>query len=75
MSAPALRRDAGKQRGGKHNETRPHALKVSLLPVDVLITLSGICARASSRKFRPLQCIGMITSGSSFLISATTCLR
>ena len=30
------------------------------------MTLSGICARASSMKLRPLQCIGITTSGSSF---------
>ena len=52
-----------------------YALKINLLPVDVLMTLPGICARASSRKFSPLQCIGISTSGSSFLTSATTSLR
>ena len=51
------------------------ALKMSRLPVEVWMTLSGICARASRRKFSPLQCIGMSTSGSSFLISPMTSLR
>jgi hypothetical protein len=35
-----------------------YALKVRRLPVEVMMTLSGICAR-------PLQCIGTMTSGSS----------
>ena len=51
-----------------------YALKVRRLPVEVWMTLSGIWARASSMKLSPLQCIGMSTSGSSFLISAITCL-
>ena len=52
-----------------------YALKVRRLPVEVWMTLFGIWARASSMKLSPLQCIGMSTSGSSFLISAMTCLR
>src|SRR5437763_120004 len=52
-----------------------HAPKVRRLPVVVTITFAGICARASATKFRPLQCIGISTSGSSFLISETTCVR
>ena len=45
------------------------------LPVVVTSTLSPICAVASWTKFSPLQCIGISTSGSSALISPTTCLR
>jgi len=66
-----------RKEGRSYHQVRlaAHALKISLLPVDVLMTLPGICARASSRKFSPLQCIGMSTSGSSFFTSATTSLR
>src|ERR1043166_1287316 len=53
----------------------PHAAKVMPQPVVDTSTLLRICARASATKFSPLQCIGMSTSGSSFLISETTCVR
>ena len=36
---------------------------------------SGICCRIAGMKLLPLQCMGITTSGSSFLISATTWLR
>ena len=85
-SAAAARAREQPAAGGNHDaagkaqseETRAHrryALKVRRLPVEVWITPFGICARASSMKLRPLQCIGMSTSGSSFLISAMICLR
>jgi len=37
--------------------------------------LVTICAVASWTKLSPLQCIGISTSGSSALISPTTCVR
>jgi hypothetical protein len=52
-----------------------YAPNVIRLPVVVTSTLPGICRCASWTKFRPLQWSGITTSGSSFLISATTWVR
>ena len=49
-----------------------HAPIVKRTPVVETRSLSGICARTARAKLSPLQCIGITTSGSSFLISATT---
>ncbi len=61
----------GQDRAGRHPTFR-HAPMIRRTPVVETRSLSGICARTARAKLSPLQCIGITTSGSSFLISATT---
>ena len=76
-AAFALRmcRRRGKEQRRGQTRTQPdrrHAPMVRRTPVVETRSLSGICARTTRAKLSPLQCIGITTSGSSFLISATT---
>src|SRR5262249_45453284 len=62
--------------GERRRQDEPaHAPNVTRAPVVGTRSLSGICSRTTRMKFSPLQCMGTMTSGSSFLISATTWRR
>ena len=55
--------------------SRDQMPKVMRVPVVVVSTLPGNCRCASVVKFKPLQCMGISTSGLSLPISLTTCVR
>src|SRR5215468_1306932 len=52
---------------------KPQTPKVKRLPVFQSIRRSGISARIWAMKFRPVQCIGITTSGASSFSSAIVC--
>lgn len=55
------------------NDPRIYTPKVKRLPVFQSISRSGISARILAMKLRPVQCIGITTSGASAFISEIVC--